>query len=116
MVDDSYEVRDGLKSILTGRGGIDLVDEASSGAEAMDKLEKVRFDGVLVDVQTDERGWIDLVRQIKRKWPGTKVILLLVHSVGSQDVTASGADGCLFKDSPREEIIHVVSLVLGSAG
>jgi len=112
IVDDSYEVRDGLRSILTGQAGIEMVEEATDGSEAINKLRERRFDAVLIDVQTEERDWIDLSRRVKQGWPQTRVVLLLVHRVRPEDVAASGADGLLMKDSPREQIVYLVSRVL----
>ena len=59
LVDDHPIVRQGLRTLLEGRTGWEVVGEASDGVEALDKVEALQPDVVAKDVK-QRRGWIDI--------------------------------------------------------
>ena len=114
IVDDSYEARDGLKSILGSHGGIELVGEAEDGVEAIEKVEELRPDLVLMDAQMPGLDGIEATRRIKERSPNVKILLLLVHRPNLEDMRSCGADGYLMKDSPRKKILDTAMSMPGA--
>lgn len=79
MVDDSNEIRDYFISILNHENDIEVVGSAASGMEAIKAAEQYRPNIVLMDIQMETRtAGIDAARQIIKKWPDIKVIILTI--------------------------------------
>jgi DNA-binding NarL/FixJ family response regulator len=108
IVDDSDAVRDGLRSILARQSGISIVGEAVNGIDAIDKVERLRPDVVLVDAQMPEMDGIEATAHIKGVLPETRVLLLTVHTGLMGEARDAGADAYLTKDTGREELIRTI--------
>ena len=67
LVDDHPVVRQGLKTLLEGRSELQVVDEASDGMEAVEKVGTLRPDVVVLDVTMPRMNGIDACRMIKQK-------------------------------------------------
>lgn len=110
IVDDHEVVRTGLKAILEPEEGLEVVGEASSGNEAVEKAPLLGPDLVLMDVRMEEMGGIEACRLIKSAHPQVKVLMLT--SFGDEEaVMASimgGASAYLLKNVGRTELIRAI--------
>jgi two-component system response regulator NreC len=114
IVDDNPILREGLKSVLSHSPTFDIVGEAADGLEAVDSVEKFHPDLVLMDLSLPRKGGLDATREIKKKWPGTKVLAFTIHNT-PENLTATleaGADGYLLKDSSQAELIQSIQDIL----
>lgn len=104
VVDDHPVVREGLRAILSGEPGIQVVGEAASGEEALEKADQLKPDVVLADIRMPGMNGIELTRRIKAAHPGIIVIVLTMYDRQAYVVEAirAGAAGYLEKDSPAE--------------
>ncbi|HLJ68925.1 MAG TPA: PAS domain S-box protein [Chloroflexota bacterium] len=107
LVDDHAMVREGLKMILETQLGIRITGEAEDGRQALDLVERLRPDVVVMDIAMPDLNGFDATRQIKRRFPEVKVLILTSHE-NRQYVTQiakTGADGCLLKRSAGTELV-----------
>jgi DNA-binding NarL/FixJ family response regulator len=114
IVDDHELARAGLRSVLSGERGLEVVGEASNGAEAVAVCRTLRPDLVLMDVRMPDVDGLAATRALKRESPTTGVILFTVYENPDYLVEAlkSGAAGYLLKGASKREIVSTVRQVL----
>jgi DNA-binding NarL/FixJ family response regulator len=112
LVDDHAIVRVGLKQVLADYGGVETGD-AASGAEAMEKLAAEEWDLVILDIRLPDRSGLDVLKDIRARYPSLRVIVLTMYPEEQYAVRAmrAGASGYLAKDSVPEELLDAVSRV-----
>src|SRR4051794_18458539 len=76
IVDDHAVLRQALRHLLEGQGGIEVVGDAANGREAVDMSEQLSPDVVLMDTVMPGLNGIEATRQIRRRQPKTKVLIL----------------------------------------
>ncbi len=113
LVDDHRLIRAGLRRILDQHREITVVAEAGTGEEALQLMNRLMPDVVLMDLSMPGRGGLETTRRIVRQHPGVGVIALSVHTdeLYPARVLEAGALGYLTKDCEAEEIIAAVQRV-----
>jgi two-component system, NarL family, response regulator NreC len=116
LADDHTLVRQGLRKVLEDRPEWEVVAEAGDGREAVRQAEEARPDVAIVDVAMPLLNGIEAVRQIARKAPGTRVLVLSMHADEAYvtQMLRAGAAGYLLKDSADVDLLQAVDAV--SAG
>jgi DNA-binding NarL/FixJ family response regulator len=107
LVDDHAMVREGLKLILETMPGFHVAGEAEDGRQALDLVERLRPDVVVMDIAMPNLNGLDASRQIRRRFPDVKILILTSHE-NRQYVTQivkTGANGCLLKRSAGTELV-----------
>lgn len=116
LADDHRIVRDGLTSLIQAAiAEAEIVGEASTGIEAVDKARQLRPDVIVMDVSMPELNGIDAVAQILGENPDCRVLALSMHR-SEEFVTAmlgAGAKGYLHKDSAFAELAIAIRTVAG---
>jgi len=114
IVDDYELVRAGLRKLLTGQPGLEVVGEAANGREALALCQRLHPDLALIDVRMPEMDGLATCRAIKQECPATSVILITVHENLDYLLEALrvGTAGYLFKDVTQSELISAVRQVL----
>ena len=110
VVDDNSRIREGLRSFLSSHQGFDIVGEAGDGLEAIQSVDRLLPDLVLMDVSMPRMNGMEATRLIKKKWPKTKILALTLHKI-DEYITATlkaGADGYILKDSIYGELIQSI--------
>ena len=107
IVDDQASVREGLRTVLELEG-LEIVGEAAEGREAVQLVEKLRPDVVLMDARMPVLDGLEATRLIKEKWPEVKVIVLTMYALHQADALAAGADAFLVKGCPAEELLEAI--------
>lgn len=113
LVDDHAMVREGLKLVLETQPGIQVAGEAEDGHQALELVEQLHPDVVVMDIAMPNLNGFDATRQIKRRFPEVKVLILTSHE-NRQYVTQivkTGADGCLLKRSAGTELVAALETV-----
>ena len=110
VVDDHPIVRRGIRQILDETSDLHVAGEASSGPEVMALVEKERWDIVLLDISLRGGSGIDLIVDIRKLRPETRVLVLTVFSEEQYAVRAlrAGAAGFLTKESAPEKLVDAV--------
>lgn len=113
LVDDHVLVRTGIKMVLQGIDGVQVVGEASDGREAVALAEKLRPRIVLMDISMQNLNGLEATAQIRREQPDTRVIILSMSSDETHVAQAlrAGAAGYLLKDATPDELTLALSAV-----
>ncbi|MGO9293325.1 MAG: response regulator [Streptosporangiaceae bacterium] len=115
IVDDHALFRRGLEMVLAAESDIELVGEASDGAEAVQKVGEVLPDIVLMDIRMPRSSGIEACRAMKDVVPSAKIVIL-TNSDEEEDLfeaIRAGASGYLLKDIPLDEVAGTVRAVHG---
>jgi DNA-binding NarL/FixJ family response regulator len=112
LVDDHPVVRAGLSGLLSSQPDFVVVGEASNGLEALDMLERIGADVVLMDLRMPQMDGVAATRQVRARFPKVQVLVLTTYDTDSEIVRAveAGATGYLLKDVLREELFRAVRL------
>jgi two-component system NarL family response regulator len=115
VVDDHALFRRGLEMVLEQEPDIEVVGEASDGAEAVERASDTTPDVVLMDVRMPRRGGIDACTAIKDAVPSTKIIMLTISDEEADlyDAIKAGAMGYLLKEISIEEVASAIRAVHG---
>jgi len=118
LVDDDALVRAGLRMLLGGADGIDVVGEAGDGREALAAVDRHRPDVVLMDIRMPRVDGIEATRLLRGQPAPPAVIVLTTFQADELVLAAlrSGAAGFLLKDTPPGEIVRAIELVHGGEG
>ena len=110
LADDHKVVRQGLRAILEAEPAFRVIGEAGSGLEAARLLERLRPDVLVLDLMIPELSGLEVTRQVRRRSPKTRVVILSMHSDKSYVLEAlrNGAAGYVLKDSSADELIKAV--------
>jgi len=110
LVDDHAVVREGIRSFLELQEGIEVVGEASDGAEAVRLAEELRPDVILMDLVMPRLDGVGAMRELRRRMPEIRVIVLTSFSDDERLLPAiqAGAAGYLLKDVQPRELARAV--------
>ena len=113
VVDDHALFRRGLQMVLEQETDIDVVGEASDGAEALEKAIETVPDIVLMDVRMPKRGGIDACTSIKDAVPSAKIVMLTISDEEADlyEAIKAGASGYLLKEISIEEVAAAIRAV-----
>ncbi|PLR76890.1 DNA-binding response regulator [Bacillus sp. V3-13] len=113
LVDDHAVLRDGLRNILGMEDDIEVVGEAVSGDEALEKIGIIKPDIVVMDINMPNKNGVEVTGIIKRQYPNIKVLVLTMHSHDEFFMSAirEGADGYLLKDAPSDQVVAAIRTV-----
>jgi RNA polymerase sigma factor (sigma-70 family) len=113
LVDDHEIVRTGLHSFLNTQQGLQVVAEAGSGSEALEKIADSHPDVVIMDITMPDMDGFKASRLIKSSYPAVHLLALTVHSDKQYmfAMLASGASGYVTKHSAAEELVAAIHAV-----
>lgn len=113
LADDHAIVRNGLKQIFAGYPDLQVVGEASNGAEILELARHSRFNLLLLDMTMPGVSGADLIRRLRAEHPAMQILVLSMHNE-SQVVSRAlkaGAAGYVTKDSDQEILIAAIRKV-----
>ena len=115
IVDDHALFRRGLEMVLEEEPDIELVGQASDGAEAVEKAAESLPDVVLMDIRMPRSSGIEACRAMKEAAPSAKIIILTISDEEEDlfEAIRAGASGYLLKDIPLDEVAEAVRSVHG---
>jgi len=110
IADDQKIVCEGLKMILETDPGIRVVGTAFDGQEALDLVDGLSPDIVLMDLQMPRMNGVQAIRRLKETHPDLPVLVLTTYMDNKWlfDAIRSGASGYLMKDRPRQELLEAI--------
>ncbi len=110
IVDDHEIIREGLKKILKEEADLVVVGEAHDGADALEKLETIECDILLLDMNMPGRSGIDLLSDLKLLKPKIHILVLSIHPEDKFALRTlkAGASGYLCKDTALEELVIAI--------
>lgn len=110
ICDDQAVVCEGLELILNADPEIEVVGLAYDGSEALEMVQDTQPDLVLMDLKMPVMNGIHATRELKKRDPEIKVLVLTTFGEDEWvfDAVRSGADGYLLKGTPREKLVAAV--------
>ena len=113
IADDHTIVRKGLRALLTSKGDIDVIGEASDGQSAVEQAAALKPDVILMDIAMPKLDGIEAIRQIAARQSGARILVLTSFASDDKVFPAikAGALGYLLKDSDPEELVQAIRQV-----
>ena len=110
IADDHLVVRTGLRAMLGAEPDIDVIGEATTGAQAIDLADRLRPDVVLMDLRMPEVDGVAATARIREQHPEVHVLVLTTYDTDADILKAieAGATGYLLKDATRDELFRAV--------
>lgn len=110
LADDHEVVRKGLRSLLEAQPGWKVIAEASDGREAVEKATDLHPDVAIVDIGMPSLNGLEATRQIVKKAPRTRVLVLTMHDTNPliQQVVKAGARGYVLKSDVASDLVSAV--------
>ena len=114
LADDHSILRAGLRSILDNHPDFKVIAEADNGKDALQKSIELKPDLLLTDLSMPKTNGTECIRELKKRAPEVKVLVLTMHA-GEEHIHAAlnaGADGYILKDDSHDELITAIKNVL----
>lgn len=110
ICDDQTFVCEGLKAILSTAPDIEVVGFANNGEEAVQQVELLKPELVLMDLKMPGVNGIQATRTISQRFPDVHVLVLTTYDFDEWvfDAIRAGAQGYLLKDTPREQLFAAI--------
>lgn len=110
LCDDQAVIRDGLEMLLQLEKDFQVVGSAQDGFEAVELAAKKSPDLILMDLKMPGMNGIEATREICKKHPNIKILVLTTYDDDEWvfDAIRAGASGYLLKDTPRQKIIEAI--------
>jgi two-component system response regulator NreC len=110
LVDDHEVVRTGLRMLLENQPDLEIVGEASTGAEALEMAAQHQPDVIVMDITLPDLSGIEVARQIKRSQPGIAIVALTIHEDEQYffEMLQVGAAGYVPKRAAPEDLISAI--------
>jgi len=110
LADDHQIVRQGLRALLKSVPDLELLGEASDGLETVRLAERRQPDVLVVDLMMPGLNGMDVARQVAKRSPRTRVVVLSMHSNEAYVVEAlrAGAKAYVLKEAGAEELVAAI--------
>jgi len=115
LADDQAILRDGLRLMLESQGrDFSVVAEADNGKDALQQASTLKPNLLLLDIGMPHFNGTEIVAEIKRRSPGTKVLMITQYDTEEYVRTAleAGADGYFIKNEGRQALLDAIRKVL----
>jgi DNA-binding NarL/FixJ family response regulator len=108
LADDHVVVRDGLRMVLDAAPDLEVVAEADDGAEAVDRALAEEVDLVILDVSMPRMTGLQAAREIARRKPGLRILMLSMHENEQYlfEALKAGASGYVLKSVANRDLIE----------
>lgn len=113
VVDDHPIVRQGLKTLLEGHSGWQVVGEASDGAEAIEKAKDLTPDVMVLDVTMPRMNGLEACRLLRRQSPALEILFVTQHDSPQmmREALEAGARGYVVKSNAARDLLAAVEAV-----
>ena len=110
LVDDHQVVRDGLRSMLQAQDDFKLVGESEDGSDAIRKVQQLRPDVLVLDLVLRGVQGLEVLRQVHKESPRTRVVVLSMHSdlAYVREALHNGAAAYVLKSAPSSEVVKAI--------
>ena len=118
VIDEAGIMRDGLCALLESEGSIEVVAASANRRDAVQGLDIVQPNVIIIDFSTDLKTGPETIAQLKRRWPEVRILVLTVRRDEQFIETAlrAGADGYVLKSDSRAELFNAVHRIASGKG
>jgi DNA-binding NarL/FixJ family response regulator len=113
LVDDHPIVRQGLRTLLEGHLGWEIIGEASDGAEALEKAKRLRPDVMVLDVTMPKMNGLEACRLLRKRSPQMEILFVTQHDSPQmmREALEAGARGYVVKSNAARDLLAAVEAV-----
>lgn len=113
LAEDHTIVRKGIRVLLDEEADIEVVGEAENGQEAIDLVEEFLPDLILIDNTMPILNGLEATRQIKKRFPNVKILVLTMHTTTEyvSQFLQAGASGYLVKQTAPKELVRAIRAI-----
>lgn len=113
LADDHRIFRQGLRELIERKTAFEVVGEAATGREVLEKVQALQPDIVLLDIQMPELNGVAVARQLAQTNPDVKIIMLTMYQQDQHlfEAIKAGARAYLLKDADAQELIAIIERV-----
>lgn len=113
LADDHVLIRHGIKNIIGKDKTLEIIDEVGDGETLLTSLAKNLPDLLILDISMPGASGIDLAEQVKRTYPGVKILMLTMHKNKQffYGAMSAGADGYLIKSDSDEQLLLAINKI-----
>lgn len=110
LTDDHAILVGGLVKIIEAEDEFEVIGSAGSVQATLDSLTRLKVDLLITDYNLPDDDGLALIRRVKRKYPGTKILVLSMHDEAHlvKEVLREGVDGYLIKKNSHNELIEAI--------
>jgi len=115
IVEDHPVFREGLMQIINSEGDLTVCGEAGDAEHALKAIPGLKPDLVLVDISLPGKSGLELIKELRARNGGVKLLVLSMHdeALYADRVLRAGGDGYIMKQEDPEEVVHAIRDVLG---
>lgn len=111
LADDHVMIRQGLVELIKGVSDLEVVGEAGDGIELLSRLNIVNTHLVILDISMPNLRGIEVVSEIKKKYPDVKILVLTMHKEYLHQALSAGADGYLLKEDAGQDLLYAIESI-----
>lgn len=117
LIEDNRMLREGITAMINGQGDATVAAVSNGRDNTLTKTREVKPHVVLMDLGLDSRNSLDVVRSVKKEFPGVKIIGmgLVPAQADIMEFVQAGAEGFILKSATVEEVIRTIREVAGGA-
>ena len=114
IADDHTIFRAGIRALFAQQPDLEVIGEVDNGKDAVQSAGKLKPDLIVSDISMPKSNGTEAIRDIKRRYPEIKVLVLTVHKTEEYVYAAlnAGADGYILKDDSQDELMNAVRSIL----
>ncbi|HLN60044.1 MAG TPA: response regulator transcription factor [Symbiobacteriaceae bacterium] len=114
LVDDHAILREGIRYLLSASGEVDVVGEAQDGVEALEMVEQLKPDAVLMDIAMPRMNGIEATTELKKRHPELPVLILSMYDSEEYvlPILKAGASGYVLKRAAAQELVSALKAVV----
>jgi DNA-binding NarL/FixJ family response regulator len=117
VVDDHILFRKGLRALISGFPGMEVLFEAGDGQELLERLDQGTIpDVILMDLQMPVLDGLQTVRLLRAQYPQVRSIIISMHDEPEliDSLRAEGAHGYLLKNASPEEVLGAIQSAINT--
>jgi len=115
LVDDHALVREGIRQILDKEPEITVIGEAERGDLALELLDSLQPDVVILDVRMPGMNGIETTRRIRAAFPKIRILILSAHADFAVEAFRAGASGYVLKSASSRELVAALRSVFSGS-
>ena len=114
LADDHHVVRQSFRLLLESEPDLKVLGEAATGLEAIETVERLRPDVLVVDLMMPELNGIEVARRVKKQFPKTIIVILSMHENEAYVLEAlrAGVSAYVLKKSTAQELVYAIRQVV----
>ena len=110
LADDHQVVRQGLRALLEAESDFTIAADTGDGLEAVNLVERLKPGVLIVDLMMPGLNGLEVTRQVSKRFPGTRVVILSMHTNEAYvlEALSKGATGYVLKESGALDLVQAV--------